>query len=106
GENANYNLRRANKSYLIALGPDSNAAETVLKALIDNRLVTSSREGSSTQGGGGQAATDSPKPDEILEVSHEALIREWPVLRKWVDASRDELRLERRLLEAETEWEK
>jgi hypothetical protein len=42
----------------------------------------------------------------MLEVSHEALIREWPELKKWVDDSRDELQFERRVFEATAEWEK
>src|SRR5262249_28656391 len=38
------------------------------------------------------------------EVSHEALIREWPALREWLKQNRDELTLERRLLQIAEEW--
>ena len=34
--------------------------------------------------------------EESIEVAHEALIRQWPRLREWIDDSRAELRLERR----------
>jgi hypothetical protein len=105
GEGAEDTRRRAKKAELISLGGGSEAAENVLKALTDARLVTSSREGVPTKEGDAQAAADGARPEEILEVSHEALIREWPELRKWVDASRDELRTERRLLEAATDWD-
>src|SRR5260370_42419898 len=41
----------------------------------------------------------------FVEVSHEALIREWPALREWLAQNREELRLERRLLLAAEEWQ-
>lgn len=39
-----------------------------------------------------------------VEVAHEVLIRAWPTLRKWLDEDRREVRIERRLLVAATEW--
>ena len=39
-----------------------------------------------------------------VEVAHEALIRTWARLRQWLDASRDDLRLQRRLTAAAAEW--
>jgi hypothetical protein len=42
----------------------------------------------------------------MLEMYHEALIREWPELRQWISESRDELLFERRLVEAAAEWQK
>jgi WD40 repeat protein/serine/threonine protein kinase len=39
-----------------------------------------------------------------VEVAHEALIRTWERLRNWLDASRDELRIQRRLAAATAEW--
>jgi hypothetical protein len=38
------------------------------------------------------------------EVAHEALIREWPTLRAWLDEDRAGLRLHRQLGEAAQEW--
>ena len=40
-----------------------------------------------------------------VEVAHEALIRGWTQLRKWVDAERTGLRIHRRLTEDAKEWE-
>ncbi|MEP7187650.1 MAG: protein kinase, partial [Roseiflexaceae bacterium] len=39
-----------------------------------------------------------------VEVAHEALIRTWTRLRQWLDASRDDLRLQRRMTAAAAEW--
>ena len=40
-----------------------------------------------------------------VEVAHEALIREWPVLRRWLAEDRENLRLHHRLTEAAEAWE-
>jgi WD40 repeat protein len=40
-----------------------------------------------------------------VEVAHEALIREWPRFRSWVDERREDLVLERRLAAASVEWD-
>ncbi len=39
-----------------------------------------------------------------VEVAHEALLREWPRLRGWLDESRSDIRLQRLLAAANTEW--
>ena len=39
-----------------------------------------------------------------VEVAHEALLREWPRLRNWLDESRAEVRLQRLLAGEATEW--
>jgi WD40 repeat protein/tRNA A-37 threonylcarbamoyl transferase component Bud32 len=40
-----------------------------------------------------------------VEVAHEALLREWPRLRDWIEADIDGRRLRRHLTEAATEWD-
>ncbi|HEY7593955.1 MAG TPA: WD40 repeat domain-containing protein [Actinophytocola sp.] len=40
-----------------------------------------------------------------IEITHEALIRHWPRLRRWLDDDRDGLRVHRRLTEATQLWE-
>jgi hypothetical protein len=40
-----------------------------------------------------------------VEVAHEALIRTWPRLRQWIDASREKLRSRAAILQAKTQWE-
>ena len=43
--------------------------------------------------------------EPTVEVAHEALIREWPRLRAWLDEDRDDLRIERHLIAAAAEWD-
>ncbi len=43
--------------------------------------------------------------EPTVEVAHEALLREWPRLRRWLDQSRDDIRIQRRLAAAAAEWE-
>lgn len=43
--------------------------------------------------------------EPTIEVAHEALLREWPRLRRWLDESRDDIRMQRRLAAAAAEWE-
>ncbi len=43
--------------------------------------------------------------ESTAEVAHEALIREWPRLREWLNENRDGLKLHRHLTEAAQEWE-
>ena len=40
-----------------------------------------------------------------VEVAHEALIRTWPRLRQWIDASRERLRARAAVLQAKSDWE-
>jgi WD40 repeat protein/transcriptional regulator with XRE-family HTH domain len=40
-----------------------------------------------------------------VEVAHEALLREWPRLREWLNESRADVRLQRQLAQAAHEWQ-
>ena len=77
--------------------PDDPAQAEAVRAIIsrltdpESRLLTTERE---------QPATG----DGILAVAHEALIRGWPQLRKWIEADRAGLRTHRHLTEAAREW--
>ena len=42
--------------------------------------------------------------EPTIEVAHEALIREWPRLREWLDADRDGLRVHRHLTDTAAAW--
>ncbi|HSB65970.1 MAG TPA: WD40 repeat domain-containing protein, partial [Anaerolineales bacterium] len=56
----------------------------VLKALADARLITTT--------------------EDSVQVAHEALIREWPTLRGWLEENREGLRLHRHLTESTEDW--
>ena len=76
--------RRATFNELILKPEEAGTTHAVLKALADARLITTS--------------------EDSAEVAHEALIREWPTLRSWLDDNREGLRLQRHLTEAAQEW--
>jgi hypothetical protein len=74
--------RRAARSELLLADPKETALlEEVSEAFIRARLVTSTT----------MAGTI------VLEVSHEALIREWPRLASWLQEAREDIRLHRQL---------
>jgi WD40 repeat protein len=73
--------RRAARSELV----DNATDEHVLATLIERRLLTAS--------------------EDRVEVAHEALLREWPRLRGWLDDDREGRRLHRQLADAAIAWE-
>ncbi|MDO9302565.1 MAG: PQQ-binding-like beta-propeller repeat protein, partial [Anaerolineales bacterium] len=77
--------RRVSFDELVSNPADNNMVHDVLKTLADARLITTDQN--------------------TAEVAHEALIREWPTLRGWLDENRDGLRLHRHLTDAAQEWE-
>lgn len=76
--------RRATFNELILKPEESDITHAVLNTLADARLITTS--------------------EDAAEVAHEALIREWPTLRRWLEENRDGLRLHRQLTEAAQDW--
>ena len=76
--------RRATFNELILKPEEATPTHGVLKALADARLITTS--------------------ENSAEVAHEALIREWPTLRSWLEDNRESLRLHRHITESAQEW--
>jgi WD40 repeat protein/DNA-binding SARP family transcriptional activator/energy-coupling factor transporter ATP-binding protein EcfA2 len=64
----------------------SEAAGRVVALLTDQRLLTVS--------------------EGAVEVAHEALLREWPRLRGWIEEDREGLRIQRRLTAAAQDWDR
>jgi WD40 repeat protein/DNA-binding SARP family transcriptional activator len=85
GEGTEDTRRRAAFEELTSHTDSPEEVLAVLNALADARLVTLS--------------------EDSAEVAHEALIREWPTLREWLNQDREGLRLHRHLTEAAYEWE-
>jgi WD40 repeat protein/serine/threonine protein kinase/DNA-binding SARP family transcriptional activator len=69
-----------------AVGGQPSAVASVLHTLANARLITTA--------------------EDSVEVAHEALIREWPLLRQWLDENREGLYLHRHLTEAAQAWAK
>jgi WD40 repeat protein/DNA-binding SARP family transcriptional activator len=86
GEGTQDTRRRARMSELVRSTDEEPAVCAVLEVLADARLITL----------GADAA----------EVAHEALIREWPMLRDWLNQDRENLRLHRRMADVAQEWER
>lgn len=84
GEGTEDTRRRIKSAEIITAADNKPLVEHVLKTLADTRLITTHE-------------------DEV-EVAHEALIREWPTLRQWLDEDRAALQIHRRLTEATGEW--
>jgi WD40 repeat protein/DNA-binding SARP family transcriptional activator len=84
-------LRRVRRSELESLEGDREAMTAVIEAFTRHRLLTSDR--------------DPVTREPTVEVAHDALLRAWPRLRGWVDASREDLRNHRRLATEVAQWE-
>lgn len=85
GEGTEDTRRRASFDELLSNSEDVDQIRSVLNRLADARLVTLG--------------------ENLVEVAHEALIREWPTLREWLNQDRESLRLHRHLTEAAHDWE-
>jgi len=77
--------RRVNFAELTQTPEQWAVVREVLNTLADARLITTDQN--------------------TAEVAHEALIREWPTLRGWLEEDREGLRLHRHLTESALEWE-
>ena len=92
GEGTEDTRRRATTTELITDPCEGDAVEIVVRTMADARLLT--------------VGTDEQNGERLVDVSHEALIRGWPRLRKWIDESRAALRVHRRVTEAAQEWQR
>jgi WD40 repeat protein/serine/threonine protein kinase len=90
GEGAGDTRRRVKRSELVAIIKDQKLLDEVLNAFGKFRLLSFDHD----------AETREP----TIEVAHEALIREWIRLRQWMDNSRADIRLQRLLAAAASEW--
>ena len=84
GQGTEDTRRRASLSELLPGGDEQAAVEEVLDILARARLVTVGLD--------------------AVEVAHEALIREWPLLRRWLEEDRAGLLIHRRLTDDSREW--
>jgi DNA-binding SARP family transcriptional activator len=86
GEGTQDTRRRVLQKELVPAAAEAEQVQEVLNRLAEARLVTLG--------------------EDTAEVAHEALIREWPALREWLNQDREGLRLRRRLRDVAQGWEK
>ena len=86
GEATQETRRRARLGEFAQGVEDEACVEQVMKILVDARLVVTSRDSA--------------------EVAHEALIREWPTLRNWLEEDQEGIKIHRHLTVAALEWER
>ena len=90
GEDSHDTRRRADFSELITRSTDELVIQAVINILAEARLITT--------------GTLPPGETQVVEVAHEALIREWPTLREWLDENREGLILHRQLTADTNDW--
>ncbi|GAB4574983.1 MAG: adenylate/guanylate cyclase domain-containing protein [Anaerolineae bacterium] len=91
GDGAEATRRRVAWSELVAVAQDEERARRIARLFVKYRLLTFDHDPIS----GGP----------IVEVAHEALIQEWGQLQEWIAESRDDMRMQRQLAVAASEWE-
>ena len=82
--------RRVRQGELRSLEVEQNVLDDVIQQFASYRLLSFDQD----------PVTRSP----TVEVAHEALLREWPRLRGWIEEQRDGLLLHRRLVASLVEW--
>ena len=90
GEGTEDTRRRVLRSELESISSQHSAIRNVLDTFGKHRLLTFDRD----------PLTHGP----TVEVAHEALLREWPRLREWLNESRADVRLQRLLAEGAAQW--
>jgi WD40 repeat protein/serine/threonine protein kinase len=83
--------RRVRRSELESLEGDPGAMSAAIDAFTRHRLLTSDR--------------DPMTREPTVEIAHEALLRSWPRLHGWIDASREDIRNHHRLATEAAQWE-
>lgn len=90
GEGTEDTRRRVYRTELYETSDDRAQVNAVLDKFGTYRLLTFD--------------SDSVTREPTVEIAHEALIRRWDQLRRWLDGSRSDIRLQRQLAEAARDW--
>jgi DNA-binding CsgD family transcriptional regulator len=92
GEGAEDTRRRVPRSELLAVAADPDVMDEVIDIYTTYRLLSLDHD----------PATRAP----MVEVAHEAILREWRRRRDWLDESRHDIRQQRLLAAAAADWQK
>ena len=93
GEGAEDTRRRLTQANLISAQHPEAQVAAVIKRLADANLVVTD-----------ELMLENGQRIATVDVAHEALIRNWPRLRTWLNENRDLLRQQRRIEQAAIEW--
>lgn len=117
GEGTEDTRRRVLKAELVSPAFSAELVERALEKLVTAKLVVTNREEQPPsaldipleQRYGALVPISNPSSyrncHETIDVVHEALIRNWPLLRGWLDENREMLRRQRRIEQAALEWQ-
>ncbi|MEO8391962.1 MAG: protein kinase [Chloroflexota bacterium] len=90
GEGVEDTRRRVPRSELLAVSPNTDLVDDIIDTFTEYRLFSLDHDPS----------TRTP----MVEVAHEAILREWERLRGWLNANREDIRLQRQLAAQAAEW--
>ena len=90
GEGTEDTRRRTPRSELLAIATDSDSMDDIIDNYTSYWLLA--------------LDTDPSTRNPIVEVAHEALLREWEQLRVWLNKSREEIKLQRQLAAMAADW--
>src|SRR5262249_25970284 len=90
GEGVEDTRRRVARSELLAIAPESDVMDELIDTYANYRLLSLDND----------PATRTP----TVELAHEAILREWERLRKWINESREEIRMQQQLAHLTEEW--
>jgi uncharacterized protein YjbI with pentapeptide repeats len=94
GEGTDDTRRRVLKQDLITIKYSEEVIDVMIQKLAHERLIVTDKPGEITD------------KKMVIEVAHEALIREWDLLRQWLDQDRANLLQQRKIEALAQEWEK
>lgn len=92
GDRAEDTRRRVPRSELLTLAANRDLMEEIIDTFADYRLLSLGHE------------PDTRRP--VVELAHEAMLREWGRLRDWLEQSRGDIRQQALLASAAAEWER
>jgi WD40 repeat protein/serine/threonine protein kinase/energy-coupling factor transporter ATP-binding protein EcfA2 len=91
GEGTEDTRRRVRRSELLELADDEDLIEDIIDSYAAYRLLS--------------LDSDPQSRSPIVELAHEAILREWERLRSWIDNHRDDMRQQRLLARSSEEWQ-
>lgn len=114
GEGTEDTRRRVVKSELVTPAFSEDLVGRTVEKLVAAKLIVTNREAATLVPvcAGPVLEEDEPtipltleRGQETIDVTHEALIRNWTLLREWLEENREMLRRQRRIEQAAQEWD-